>query len=189
MGGQNKVRNWVVALFRQYRPLTVCDGFPEGDTAFQAQNGYARDTAWWFRFEPVEWTVLDPAEGLLISRRILDAQPFTDQVYRETVATGSGQRYNDLSDPAARTPANSYRSSYLRAWLNGAFYDAAFTGPQREYIDARFVAPEEVSIAVQAPPEATANAGIAATATEATASDADTAKETPDTGDKERDSL
>ena len=166
-------------LLRQYRPQSVYGEFPAEDSAVQARNGYPRETACWFRFEPVEWTVLDPVEGLLISHRILDAQPFAEKIYRETVMSDNGTLIHDFSDPDARIPANSYRSSWLREWLNGVFYGTAFSGPQQECIEARFIAPEDVHIAVKASPEAMADAA-AATATEATATDGATAQEPPE---------
>ena len=176
--------------FQQYRPLSVYGDFPTGELGFQAHNHYYRDTTYWFRFDPVEWVVLDPAEGMLISRSILDSQPFADKVYRETTGDGFATQVNDLSDPDARIAANSYRSSYIREWLNKTFYGTAFTEAQRACVDARFFAPED--IVIEAPPVAEEPAtatdaqatvtDASATAADASGTEAEPAVQAPEEG-------
>lgn len=63
--------------------------------------------------EPIEWLVLDARDGalLLISRRVLDAQPFH-----------------------ARNAVVTWEACSLRAWLNGEFLEAAFTPEERGMI-------------------------------------------------------
>ncbi|MBQ6119033.1 MAG: hypothetical protein IJK98_07350, partial [Clostridia bacterium] len=43
----------------------------------QLGNGYYKDTEYWFSFDPIRWTVVDPTSGLLIANAALDAQPVT----------------------------------------------------------------------------------------------------------------
>ena len=64
--------------------------------------------------EPVEWLVLGTEDGslLLLSRYALDAVTYND-------STSSGTTWENCS---------------LRAWLNGAFYDAAFSDAEKSRI-------------------------------------------------------
>ena len=109
----------------------------------------AQDTAQvlWFRYEPVEWIVLDPAEGLLLSRRVLDAQPLRDAVYsKQTAVEAPGEGDDDFpelwyneefyADPAFTVPANAYEGASIGEWLNASFYPDAFSGDARRYVEA-----------------------------------------------------
>lgn len=83
-----------------------------GDTVFfgtYEQDGSAANGA-----EPIEWIVLDEKNGsyLLISYYVLDAMQFH----------------------TART-AVKWSQSSLRAWLNGSFYDNAFTPAEKAQIE------------------------------------------------------
>ena len=61
-------------------------------------------TTYWFKCEPIEWKILSFDNGTysVVSSVLLDAR-----------------RYDDSS--------NNYKDSEIREWLNGAFYDAAFS--------------------------------------------------------------
>lgn len=70
--------------------------------------------------KPIEWIVLsvsdDGKTGLLISNYILDSQRWHDSDVRV-----------------------SWHSSYIRNWLNGTFYNAAFTASEKEALEEVFV--------------------------------------------------
>ncbi len=106
----------------------------------------------WFRYDPVEWIVLDPAEGILLSRRVLDAQPLRDAVYsKQTAVEAPGEGDGDFpelwyneefyADPAFAVPANTYEGASIGEWLNEFFCADAFSGEARRYIEA--YAPQE----------------------------------------------
>ena len=89
----------------------------------QKDNGYNVDTVYWFKFEPIEWRVLDPETGLVISERILDVQPFNDTHYNWAYKDSSCEVY-----------ASNYEFSSIREWLNDDFYNLAFSTDEQEKI-------------------------------------------------------
>lgn len=94
---------------------------PDGGYTF-----YALDTVYWFRYEPIQWRVLDAEKNLLITDAILDAQPYQAFVYQ------NGAAYS--ADTAGRYAANDYAHTTVRQWLNTAFYATAFTAAQQAHI-------------------------------------------------------
>lgn len=105
------VRMWYIDVTycqKKYRGVY----FTEYRDDHQSSNGYVKDTVYWFRYEPVEWNILEEKNGIafLASRRILDCQPF----------------YVKGSLPGQTTSANNYANSDIRRWLNNAFYTTAF---------------------------------------------------------------
>ncbi len=125
-------------MLKKYRPRYTFEAYPAQDDALQYSSGFELKKTYWFRYEPVEWIVLDPAAGLLLSKNVLDAQPFSDTVYesqRETEEDGWSWTYTvTCSDKEGLLPANRYESATLRAWLNGTFYNTAFSKKQRARI-------------------------------------------------------
>ena len=82
----------------------------------QMRYGYRTNTVYWFRYEPIEWTVLDPDSGLLIANAILDTQPFSYNNFNGQYADEAHQYY-----------VNNYAHSTIRTWLNGTFAENAFS--------------------------------------------------------------
>ena len=73
-----------------------------------------------FRYEPIEWKVLEDNDGsmLIQSVNILDNQAFQDMPkneYEQKYGTQSGISWHD-----------NWKNSTLRGWLNGHFYDSSF---------------------------------------------------------------
>lgn len=98
----------------------IPDKLKIGDTlTFGAyeQDGFAPNGQ-----EPIEWVVLDKADGkaLLLSTKAIDCIPYNDQYAGCTWATCS-----------------------LRKWLNDTFYKAAFSNEEREWILKSRVAAHE----------------------------------------------
>ena len=99
--------------FTSYRP----DSTTESSLySYQDDNGYEINTAYWFKFEPIEWRILSQSDGtaLLMSNIILDSR----QYYYEK----SGTR---LIDDNTVYPTN-YKESDIREWLNDTFYKTSF---------------------------------------------------------------
>ena len=90
--------------------------FSRINSAAQSRYGYQTNTVYWFRFDPITWTVLDPESGLLIANAILDTQPYNHTIYDRQYADEDHLYY-----------LNNYAHSTIRTWLNGAFLGTAFT--------------------------------------------------------------
>ena len=75
---------------------------------------------YYFKVEPIKWRVLEEADGTytLLSEHIIDKQVFY---------TYSGDR--TIGDQTIY--ANNYEHSTIREWLNNAFYNKAFSTPEK----------------------------------------------------------
>ncbi len=94
--------------FDAYRPSYTADTHSAEDT-FQDENGYKTGRTYYFKYEPVAWTVLDPSSGLVVCDNILDSQPFDDSF-------------------------ESGDENSIRAWLDDEFYNTAFSDEQKSVI-------------------------------------------------------
>jgi len=102
--------------FTQYRPVRTYKE-SSAKNSNQDDNKYKINTKYWFKFEPIEWKVLDAESGLIISWSVLDSQPFNNNYYAD------GSMNNNPDDYHC---ANEYATSSLRTWLNEFFYLSAF---------------------------------------------------------------
>ena len=118
--------------FSQYRPYYTGLKSTAGNT-FQDENGYNQpDNTYWFQWEPLQWRVLDPAAGLVLCETIIDSQPYHNYVLNSGKDTYG---YNAYWGDAGKTHyANNYAESSLRQWLNGSFYNTAFSPSQQDII-------------------------------------------------------
>lgn len=98
----------------------------------QDDNGYSIDTVYWFKFEPVNWRVLNSNTGLIMCETIIDSQPYNNTVYYKRNASDS--KYSYFSDTSYTNYACDYESSFIRQWLNNDFYNAAFTASEKSDI-------------------------------------------------------
>ena len=94
--------------------------------------------SYYFKVEPIEWIVLVDDEEkdavMLVSRYLLDARAWLT-AYEESQTRGSGAAYdNTLDGVPAETPANGWRYSEMRAFLNGEFFNAAFDEAEKNAI-------------------------------------------------------
>ena len=104
-------------FFASYRPTYVLRSSAAG-TSYQDDNGYLTGTVYWFKYEPISWTVLkENADGasLILCDSILDCQEFD---------------YNDSDG----TYHNDYSRSSIRDWLNASFLNTAFTADEKSKI-------------------------------------------------------
>ena len=107
--GNDKYRG---VYFASYRPY--CTGYSSSaDYTHQDDNGYTVSTVYWFKYEPISWTILseDTANGtaLILCDMIIDSQQF--DFY-----------------------SINYAESTIRGWLNETFYNAAFNDLQKQMI-------------------------------------------------------
>ena len=122
--GGNKYRAFT---FSKFRPTSTYSSI---DRQYQRENGYILNTVYWFKYEPLRWLVLDPAQGLVICESIIDSQAYSNTIYRE----GTGNVGDCYNDPSCTNYANDYASSSLRSWLNNDFYNTAFTSEEKAEI-------------------------------------------------------
>ncbi|MBR3553830.1 MAG: hypothetical protein IKN72_10665 [Clostridia bacterium] len=121
--------------FSSYRPWKT-DGensteTPPYSTYYQYTNGYRINTTYWFKYEPLKWTVLDPVTGLAVCQSVIDARPFNN------FCTRSEQDKDYYNHTAIYTDyASDYAHSSLRTWLNNTFLGTAFTAVEQGKIPA-----------------------------------------------------
>ncbi|MDY4254585.1 MAG: leucine-rich repeat protein [Oscillospiraceae bacterium] len=112
--------------FTQYRPFGTIDP-SSTDNSYQDDNGYNTFTVYWFKYEPMKWQVLlfDKTTGnaMVLSKDIIDSQQYYNNRNNRTI--GGKTVYS-----------NNYEHSDIRAWLNGTFYDGAFTDAEKNAIIA-----------------------------------------------------
>lgn len=113
--------------FTQYRPEYVLYSVPYSN--LQYANGYYKNICYWFKFEPVDWRILDPLSGLILCETVIDSQPFSNTVYYNS--KGYYLQYNDA---LLENYASDYETSSIRKWLNNDFYNTAFSDREKNEI-------------------------------------------------------
>lgn len=113
--------------FTKYRPISTSDT-SSTDNSWQDNNGYSPNTTYYFKYEPIEWRVLDPSAGLVLCETIIDAQ-----AYQNVVRKSASDNYYIGS---SSTYANNYAESSIRTWLNNDFYNTAFNTAQKNKIES-----------------------------------------------------
>ena len=91
---RNKYR---AVKFTSYRPHWT-QGICSADDSYQDEYGYHTDTVYWFKYEPIVWCVLDPAEGLLMTESIIDSQAF------ETIMMYTATQITPITPPTGHIP-------------------------------------------------------------------------------------
>lgn len=96
--------------FTSYRPSWTLDNSSTSKSR-QDDNGYEINTLYWFKWEPIEWRVLEKkgGEAFLMSNLIIDSHQF----------------YHNGVDRDSVHP-NNYKESDIRAWLSETFLAQAF---------------------------------------------------------------
>lgn len=98
--------------FTAYRPTYVVRS-TSAATSYQDDNGYTTGNVYWFKYEPISWTVLDTSSAngtsLLLCDMIIDAAEFDYDSFTGTP-----------------TYDNNYAKSSIRSWLNSTFLTTAF---------------------------------------------------------------
>ncbi|MCR5042202.1 MAG: DUF6273 domain-containing protein, partial [Clostridia bacterium] len=117
-------RKYRAVRFSGFRPSETRNDLSRNNT-YQIENGYGElDRIYYFKYEPVEWRVLDYEDGLVMAELSLDAQAFSNVMF----FSHDGRMYNGVDSAYY---ASDYAHSSLREWLNGDFYDTAFTDDER----------------------------------------------------------
>ncbi len=84
--------------------------------AFDDGAKIVKGTTYWFKCDPIEWKILSSESGeySLVSTVLLDAHDYDSSTSNRTI------------DGKTVYP-NNYEHSGIRGWLNGGFYDSAFS--------------------------------------------------------------
>ncbi|MBQ7595345.1 MAG: dockerin type I repeat-containing protein, partial [Clostridia bacterium] len=121
--------------FSKFRPTqTSLDNSDEHVAAYQNKYGYECGQVYYFKYEPLEWRVLDPANGLIMCASVIDSQPLNNYyIYAKMPNTEYG---NSLcwANPELTVYAADYTKSDLRTWLNADFYKSAFSALEQSKI-------------------------------------------------------
>lgn len=121
----NKYRG---VLFAKYRP-NITYAVADAQNSYQDENGYKTNVVYWFKFEPIEWKVLYPSTGLVLSSIILDSQS-----YRNTFYIPDNNFEEFYTDKTMKYYANNYEVSDIRKWLSENFINTAFSPAQQKNI-------------------------------------------------------
>ncbi len=112
--------------FDNYRPFYTDFSFDA--IPFQKDNGYYRNTVYYFKYEPLKWRVLDPDAGLVLCESIIDSQAFQNTVYYDT------NTWEMVQGIGSRVYATDYTKSTIRQWLLNDFYKIAFSSAEQPAI-------------------------------------------------------
>lgn len=115
--------------FTEYRPYW---SYYLANTAYSYldENGYYKNTIYWFKYEPIKWRILDISKGLMMCENIVDAQ------YYSIVALPT---YKSEKDKAPKYFTNNYEQSSIRHWLNNDFYQTAFNDEEKAKIESTYL--------------------------------------------------
>lgn len=97
--------------------------------SFQSTNGYFAGTVYWFKYEPISWTILkedDDGRAMVLCDMIIDAQSYS--------VSSASHKEGDKT-----VYASNYEQSFVRSWLNDTFYNTAFDDMQKEIISVTTV--------------------------------------------------
>lgn len=117
--------------FTRYRTYWTYDS--NSVNTVQDDNGYYTNNIYWFKFEPINWRILDINTGLVMCNTIIDSQPYSNTIYRDINAVDWwGEYFNDSS---FTNYASDYETSSIRKWLNNDFYNTAFADSEKVDIE------------------------------------------------------
>lgn len=115
--------------FSTYRKIVTNYKSDEStENTFQDDNGYYINNTYWFKFEPMNWRIIDPEKGLMLCETIIDSQALSNTIYLN---------YDEFRYQKSVTDtfyANNYAESSLREWLNNTFFNTAFSSAQQNDI-------------------------------------------------------
>lgn len=124
--------------FSQYRPAVTSNVSSEATSA-QDNNGYELNTTYFFKYEPLTWTVLDPEEGYVMSNIAIDAQAFENFSYYDPDSFDSASGPMVYNGKDCKYLANDWSKCSLREWLNKDFFNTAFTAEEKAQIGKTYL--------------------------------------------------
>ena len=124
--------------FSQYRPTVTSDVSSEA-TSVQDNNGYELNTSYFFKYEPLTWTILDPEEGYVMSNIAIDAQAYENFSYYDPDSFDSASGPMVYNGKDCKYLANDWSKCSLREWLNKDFFNTAFTAEEKAQIGKTYL--------------------------------------------------
>lgn len=124
--------------FSQYRPMVTSDVSSEA-TSVQDNNGYELNTTYFFKYEPLTWTILDPEEGYVMSNIAIDAQAYENFSYYDPDSFDSASGPMVYNGKDCKYLANDWSKCSLREWLNKDFFNTAFTAEEKAQIGKTYL--------------------------------------------------
>ena len=125
-------------VFYEYMPaLTNYDNVDE-ENNIQRDNGYRKNTVYWFKYEPIKWIALETClthyrgKSVLVTfttEKIIDCQPFDENLFLDE----NDKYYRDAA--FSQPYVYSYANSYYRNFLLDSFAKTAFSSEEYEKID------------------------------------------------------
>ena len=111
-----------------YRGVYFTTRRPSGiaTTGSQIGGNYSTNTPYWFKYELIEWDILEKEDNqvLIISNLIIDSQNYYLNKSTTVTEHNGGTGYS-----------NNYELSCVRIWLNDVFYNTAFNDLQKTLIN------------------------------------------------------
>ncbi len=111
--------------FDSYRPfntnLTSTD-----NNSCQFYCGFEPKNVYWFKYEIVEWTILEKSKGnaTIVSNLAIDSQEYYPSIKR-----------GEIDHDGVMAYANNYELSHIRKWLNDDFYNTTFNDIEKTIIN------------------------------------------------------
>jgi len=124
--------------FSQYRPKLTSSTSSETNS-MQDNNGYYLNTTYFFKYEPLTWTVLDPDEGYVMSNIAIDAQAYENFSYYDPDSFDSASGATVYNGKDCKYLANDWSKCSLREWLNKDFFNTAFTAEEKAQIGKTYL--------------------------------------------------
>lgn len=124
--------------FSQYRPRMTSSTSSETNS-MQDNNGYYLNTTYFFKYEPLTWTVLDPEEGYVMSNIAIDAQAYENFSYYDPDSFDSASGPMVYNGKDCKYLANDWSKCSLREWLNRDFFNTAFTAEEKAQIGKTYL--------------------------------------------------
>ena len=121
----------------KYRPIDVLK-VPDSEYK-QQSNGYIKNTVYFFAYEPIRWIVLDKSKGILLSEKVLDAQPFN--AYYKIVNNKAMSAF----EGGENASASNYYYSTVRHWLN-AYKDFDSDYGRMNFLNTAFSTSEKTAL-------------------------------------------
>ena len=114
-----------------YRPAYTFNKWDTSSGSVQEEYGLVPHEIYWFKFEPINWIVLDPEKGLVLSESILDSQPYHNFIIGTLNEENGDYEAPYYGDSGKTTHITNYSTSSIRQWLTEDFYNTAFTDRQK----------------------------------------------------------
>lgn len=108
--------------FSKYRSRYAIN-YDSTPVSYQDDNGYEINKIYYFKYEPLLWSILDVNSGLIFCEELIDAQHYNKFLY------WTGSRYKNKTGYV-----NNWEISYIREWLNIDFYNIAFSNSEKNII-------------------------------------------------------